>query len=59
MWGYLRRPFEEIYYCLLLFASRRTDPEGARTLRFLLAKRKVLRRRLKAIDRVLQSTRNL
>ena len=58
MWSYLKGPFEEIYYCLLLSAWRRSNPANERTLRLLLAKRKVYRRRMKAIDRILKSTRN-
>jgi hypothetical protein len=51
MWRYLPWPFHELYDCFLLFVLRRTNPEGERLLRFLLAKHKVLRRRLKAHQR--------
>ena len=50
MWRFLAWPLGELYYFCLLFVSRRTNPDGERLLRFLLAKNKVLRRRLKAIE---------
>jgi hypothetical protein len=54
MWRFSRWPFCEIYACFLLFVLRRTNPDGERLLRFLLAKTKVLRRRLKALERALE-----
>lgn len=51
MWRYLPWPLHEFYYCGLLFVLRRTNPDGERLLRFLLAKYKVLRRRMKAHHR--------
>jgi hypothetical protein len=39
-------PVRELYYCWLLFVLRRTNPDKERLMRFLLAKNKVLRRRL-------------
>lgn len=48
MWRFSMWPFRELYVCCLLFVLRRTSPDGERLLRFLLAKHKVLRRRLKA-----------
>ena len=48
MWRFLPWPLKKLYYCCLLFALRRTNPAGERLLRFMLAKNKVLRRRLKA-----------
>jgi hypothetical protein len=44
-------PAREIYWCFQLFVLRRTNPDVERLLRYLLAKNKVLRRRLKAYER--------
>jgi len=54
MWRFSLWPFCEIDACFMLFVLRRTNPDGERQLRFLLAKTKVLRRRLKAVERVLK-----
>jgi hypothetical protein len=51
MWRFLPWPLRELYYCCLLLVLRRTNPDGERLLRFLLAKNKILRRRLKSLPR--------
>jgi hypothetical protein len=51
MWRFFAWPLHELYDCCLLFVLRRTNPDGERLLRFMLAKHKVLRRRLKAHHR--------
>ena len=55
MWRFLPWPLEKFYDCFLLFMLRRINPDGERRLRFALAKKKVLLRRLKAIDRILNN----
>jgi hypothetical protein len=51
MWRFFSWLLRELYFCCLLFALRRTNPDGERLLRFMLAKNKVLRRRLEAHHR--------
>jgi hypothetical protein len=52
MWRYFMwLPAREIYTCFQLFVLRRYKPDAERQLRYLLARNKVLRRRLKAYER--------